>query len=380
MGAMQTGMSQPMVMQIDRDLAYTGEQWWLVMLQHELERLKKNGVAIGAHVTQLGHRVELFMNAVMSKARGAAVDRMAMLRAVLQMFEGEETNEAVDVADAWAEEWTQYLQYFLLPRGEASINEDAVLLDDSQVDNAEVAEDSAAQAVASLQRQIMRRRTEARQAARQRRLAEAERSWDDWAVFIEMNKAVRYKMRSRSFVVKDEVRDIGTQTEAPHEDGQSEARSSHEACPTRREELVDDEDTEEWPPGRGRKRPIARASSFGAPPYDAEMLQNDQGGVDAAGDEQDPGHDCVHNLNEGIAGVDLNMARPAFAATLCDEGEADGDAENHHEADVLVLSEGPQVVAGEGDAVLVGENEASAVCGGSEPPGPSESGAPSNEH
>ena len=263
MGAMQTGMSQPTVMQIDRDLAYTGEQWWLVMLQHELERLKKRGVAIGAHVTQLGHRVELFMNAVMSKAKGAAADRMAMLRAVLQMFEGKATNEAVDVADAWAEEWTQYLQYFLLPRGEASIKEDAVLLDDTQVDNAEVAEDSAAQAVASLQRQIMRQRAEARQAAGQRRLAAAERSWDDWAVFMEMNKPLRYKLRSRSFVVKDEVRDIGTQTGAPDEEGQSGARSSHEACPVRRNDPAEDEDTEEWPPRRGRKRPVDRASCSG---------------------------------------------------------------------------------------------------------------------
>ena len=56
-----------------------------------------------------------------------------------------------------------------------------------------------------------------------------------------------------------------------------------------------------------------------APLNDVEMLQNDQGVADATDEGQDHGHDCVHYLNEGIAGIELNVAGPALAATVCDE-------------------------------------------------------------
>ena len=281
-----------------------------------------------------------------------------------------------------------------MPRGEASINEEEVLLDDSQVDNAEVAEDSAAQAVASLQRKIMHRRTEARKAASQRRLAAAERAWDDWAVYVEMHKPLRYRLRYRSFVVKDEVRDIGTQTDAPGE-AHPAARSSHELCPTNRPENVDEEDTEEWPPRKGcKRRTSSRAVDVGAlnagisggematcaadpsgglPLADVEMPQNDQGVVAVVREAQVHEHDCEHHLHEGNAGMELHMEGPALMATVCDELDGEGRDEDHCEDDVVVSHEGNAVMENHGGEVIAGtecEIEGLDQCCGSVPPGP----------
>ena len=81
--------------------------------------------------------MDSFVAAVMVKATGPAADRIAMMQAVLQAFSGEPADESVDVAGTWSERWAQRLQHYLLPRGEASLNELAVLVNDTQKDDAE---------------------------------------------------------------------------------------------------------------------------------------------------------------------------------------------------------------------------------------------------
>ncbi|CAE7245350.1 unnamed protein product [Symbiodinium pilosum] len=220
MSLMQTNIKDKFVTRIDEDLAYTGESWWLVMLQKDLGNLKARGVLIGAHVAQLVARMEAMAAALMPNASGPAADRYAMLMAMLQMYANELSDESVDISDEWSETWSRRLQCFLLPRGVASVNEDAVLLADSQVQEADLAEDFAAQEVVALQREFMAVRLEKAKAVHRQREAAKQQAWDDWAFFEEMNRDYRPYTRTRTFQMVDQVRDMATQT------GESEAASS----------------------------------------------------------------------------------------------------------------------------------------------------------
>ena len=221
---MQTHLKDKFVGQIDADLAYTGEGWWLRMLQRDLESLKSRKVLIGAHVAQLLDKMEAFAAATMPNACGPAADRLAMLVAVLQTYAAEAADEALDIADVWAETWARRLQCFLLPRGMASVNEEAVLIDDSQLEEAELAEDCSAQEVVALQREIMvARQARARHEQSQRRAAK-EREWDDWAMGVALSQPCCTRMRARSFQIVEEVRDVGTQTGGVEEPSSSSSK------------------------------------------------------------------------------------------------------------------------------------------------------------
>ena len=62
-----------------------------------------------------------------------------MLQATLGNYAAEASDQTTDVADAWAEIWQARLECFLLPRGQASLNEDAILVSDTEVEEAEAA-------------------------------------------------------------------------------------------------------------------------------------------------------------------------------------------------------------------------------------------------
>ena len=85
-----------------------------------------------------------------------------------------------------AETWQMRLQSFLLPRGDASLNEDAVLLEDTQMDAADAAEDASAQLVVAMQRQAMAQQRSRKEAVKQQARACAEQAWDDWAMHVEL--------------------------------------------------------------------------------------------------------------------------------------------------------------------------------------------------
>ena len=126
--------------QIDADLAYHHEGWWLIQLQSAIERLKADGHQIGAHVSQVLYRMNAWIANALQNVRGPAADRIAMMFAVLQSYSGEESNEGVDHADAWAASWEERLICYVLPRVSASVNEDAVPREESQEQEGELAE------------------------------------------------------------------------------------------------------------------------------------------------------------------------------------------------------------------------------------------------
>ena len=218
----------------------------------------------------------------------------------------------------------------------ASVDEDAVLLEDSQVQEAELAEDFAAQEVVSLQREIMAARLEKAKAEQRQREAAKQQAWDDWAVFEEMQSDRRPYPRARSFQVVDHVRDVATQT------GEHEVASS--STDARRivpmSVMEDDEKTEEWPPNK-KSKAGKRASGSSAEVGPLEMVavepelsmenvnvlgqaaggETVEHGADAGvqargghsagpeqvGGSQPQGHDHLHFNHEGIAGVGYHI-------------------------------------------------------------------------
>ena len=81
------------------------------------------------------------------------------------------------------------------------------------MDAADAAEDASAQLVVAMQRQAMAQRRSRKEAVKQQARACAEQAWDDWAMHVELQSdQSRTRTRKRTFVVQDEVRDVGTQT------------------------------------------------------------------------------------------------------------------------------------------------------------------------
>ena len=284
---MQTSMKP---WQVDADLSYSGEGWWLLMLQRDIDEMKAEGIRVGAHVTQLVLRMEAFAANAMTLARGQSIDRLAILNAVLQSYASEVSDETSDRADEWAERWQQWMQCYILPRGHASLDEEAIIVDESQVEEAEASEDFSAQQVAVLQKYLMANRKRRQEEIGRRKRAETERVWDDWAMFIELNrKSPRPRTRERTFVVKDMVRDVGVQT------GHSNASSSTDAwrplagggnvvpanasnCSMVR--AKDEETTEEWTPqSKGRKAKRVQALLVEGEAEKVDTCQVDSCGV-----------------------------------------------------------------------------------------------------
>ena len=99
------------------------------------------------------------------------------------------------------------------------MNEDAVLLEESQEQEGELAEDHTARMIARLQWEIMKDRRQRDLQAQQAKIAEANQKWDDWATYVELNCDMgKTRVRARVMPVREEVRDMGTQT-GEHDNG-----------------------------------------------------------------------------------------------------------------------------------------------------------------